>query len=98
MEVVREGLGVDSLASSVADAVRGAVASRDLAALSLLVRDLESEPAGIGWTTGGHTAVDVNLYAFGPGAARFHGRMPNDAVGRALFEALGLAATASASR
>lgn len=98
VEVVREGLGVDSLASSVADAVRGAVASRDLAALSLLVRDLESELAGIGWTTGGHTAVDVNLYAFGPGAERFHGRMPNDAVGRALFEALGLAATASASR
>lgn len=46
--------------------------------------------AGLGWTTGGHTAVDVGLYAFGPGAGAFAGTMTNDAVGRALFAALGL--------
>ena len=53
-------------------------------------RQLVSERAGIGWTTGGHTAVDGGLYAFGPGSERFGRAMPNDAVGRALFEALGL--------
>jgi len=46
--------------------------------------------AGLAWTTGGHTAVDVGLYAFGPGAGAFLGGMTNDAVGRALFAAMGL--------
>ncbi|WP_420454427.1 alkaline phosphatase [Rubrivirga sp.] len=88
-EVVRRGLGLDALPDGAAEALRGAVAAP--VALATLVRDLASEPAGVGWTTGGHTAVDVGLHAFGPGAEWFHGRMPNDAVGRALFDALGLA-------
>ena len=45
---------------------------------------LLSERARVGWTTGGHTAVDVGLYAFGPGAERLSGAMPNDALGRRL--------------
>ena len=88
--VVREGLALEALPEGTAEAIAGAVASGDPYALGPVVRDLASEPAGIGWTTGGHTAVDVGLYAFGPGAELFHGRMHNDAVGRALFEALGL--------
>ena len=90
-EVVRAGLGLDALPDGAAEALRGAVASGDPAAYATLVRDLASEPAGIGWTTGGHTAVDVGLYAFGPGAEAFRGRHANAAVGRALFRALGLA-------
>lgn len=89
--LVRDALALDALDDGVADALRGAVASGEPGAFTRLVRDLESEPAGIGWTTGGHTAVDVGLYAFGPGADAFRGRMANDAVGRALFAALGLA-------
>ncbi len=54
-------------------------------------RDTTARRAGVAWTTTGHTAVDVGLYAFGPGAERFHGTVGNDAVGRALFAALGLA-------
>ena len=89
VEVITDGLGRGPLADDVAEAVSGG-ASTDPAALALLVRDLESEPAGVSWTTSGHTAVDVGLYAFGPGARLFHGRMGNDAVGRALFEVMGL--------
>ena len=88
--VVRDGLALDELPAGTEDAIRGAVASGDPYALGPVVRDLASVPAGIGWTTGGHTAVDVGLYASGPGAARFAGRHTNDAVGRLLFEALGL--------
>ncbi len=90
VSVVRRGLALDELPAGTEEAVRGAVASGDPYALGPVVRELISEPAGVAWTTGGHTAVDVGLYAFGPGAALFHGRMANDAVGRALFEALGL--------
>ena len=88
--VLREGLALDELPPGAEEAIRGAVASGDPYALGPVVRDLISEPAGVGWTTGGHTAVDVGLYAWGPGAGLFHGRMHNDAVGRALFEVLGL--------
>ena len=88
--VVREGLALDELPPGTEEAIRGAVSSGDPYALGPVVRDLISEPAGVGWTTGGHSAVDVGLYAWGPGAERFHGRMVNADVGRALFDALGL--------
>ncbi len=94
--VVQEGVGRDDIGDAVLspaalESLARGIGSGDLSAFAALVTALESEPAGIAWTTGGHTAVDVNLYAFGPGARRFHGRMPNDAVGRALFDALGRA-------
>lgn len=62
---------------------RGQLTARTLA-------DLMSRRAHVGWTTRGHTAVDVGLYAWGPGAERFGGVMENVAVGRALADLLGL--------
>ncbi len=49
-----------------------------------------SYPARIGWSTGGHTAVDVPIFAFGPGSELIGGVMDNTEVGLALWEALGL--------
>jgi len=89
-EIIREALGYDALPEGAAEVFRGAVAARDPAALLPLLETLASEPAGVGWTTKAHTAVDVGLYAWGPGADQFRGAMSNDAVGRALFAALGL--------
>lgn len=37
-----------------------------------------------GWTTGGHTGVDINLFAFGPRSDDFRGVFRNDVVGRKL--------------
>ena len=59
---------------------------------------LMSRRARVGWTTGSHTAVDVGLYAWGPGAERFGGVMENDAVGRALADLLGLDLAAVTAR
>ena len=92
--VVSEGLAVP-LGPAEADALREAVAADSLVgrelsylpgstATSALLRRLASEAANVGWTTGGHTAVDVGLYAYGPGAHRLRGAMPNDALGRRL--------------
>ena len=39
-----------------------------------------------GWTTPGHTGVDVPLYVYGPGSERFHGVMQNEAVGQTLWD------------
>ncbi len=48
-----------------------------------------STRALIGWTTGGHTAIDVNLGAFGPGTNRFIGNHDNAYVGQVIAELLG---------
>lgn len=45
---------------------------------------IESRRIGIGWSALSHTAVDVNVHAFGPGAARFAGTHRNDEIGRTL--------------
>ncbi|MEL6616395.1 MAG: alkaline phosphatase [Bacteroidota bacterium] len=87
---ITEAVGRDSLDTEAEAALRELFASGDRAAAGAFVTNLVSEPAGIGWTTGGHTAIDVGLYAWGPGADAFLGRHTNDAVGRALFAALGL--------
>ena len=85
--LVREALGLNSLST---DDVARIDAPGDAAARVLAFRTLLDRRAGIAWTTGGHTAVDVGLFASGPGADAFRGSMPNDAVGRATFRALGL--------
>lgn len=38
-----------------------------------------------GWSTGGHTGIDVPLYVYGPGRERFGGVMQNEDVGRVLW-------------
>jgi alkaline phosphatase len=39
-----------------------------------------------GWTSPGHTSVDVPLYAYGPGREHFYGVMPNEALGQVLWK------------
>jgi alkaline phosphatase len=38
-----------------------------------------------GWSTSGHTGIDVPLYVFGPGSENFGGVMQNEAVGQVLW-------------
>ena len=44
----------------------------------------------IGWTSGGHTAVPVPIYAFGPGAERFTGLHDNTDIPRIFADLLGM--------
>lgn len=61
---------------------------------------LMSQRAGLGWTTHGHTGVDVMLGAAGPGAASLAGHHDNDELGRrmALLMGFDLAALTAAQR
>jgi alkaline phosphatase len=58
--------------------------------LEVAVSDAVSRRAVIGWTTHGHTAVDVPVWAFGPGAAELRGARPMDELGRLLAGLAGL--------
>ena len=82
--VVREGLGLDALDPDDQAALVAAVDARDTDAARAAISAAASRAANIGWTTGGHTAVDVGLYAYGPGADGLRGAMPNDELGRRL--------------
>jgi alkaline phosphatase len=53
-------------------------------ALGKAVSPVVNHEALVGWTTHGHTAVDVGLYAYGPGANRFVGNHDNTTVARKL--------------
>lgn len=87
-DVLAQYAGIDDLTpTEVAILDRGArgdISMRD--ALS----DVISRRAIVGWTTTGHTAVDVNLYAFGPGRDAFIGHFDNTHIGRAIARLLRL--------
>lgn len=88
LQTIRSAVGGEPLSDE--EVAKVASAGGERAALVLAYRSISDQRSRIGWTTGGHTAVDVNLYAFGPGSHLFVGAMSNDTVGRAVFAALGL--------
>jgi alkaline phosphatase len=86
-ELLEERLGLtcsekDRLAIQEAD-------TTNVWALPTAVGDVITKAAGVGWTSGGHTAVDVNLYAFGPGSSTFRGHHDNTAIGNKIAEVMG---------
>jgi len=42
-----------------------------------------------GWTSSGHTAVDVPVFAFGKESARFNGKLDNTEIAKKIFTLLG---------
>ena len=69
----------------------------DLAAVVAALSEIISRRALLGWTTGGHTAVDVGLYAFGPGSERFRGTHDNTEIAHLLADLMGIRLTPSGS-
>lgn len=55
-------------------------------AVSGAVAPVVNHEALVGWTSHAHTAVDVSLYAYGPGANRFVGNHDNTEVARLLAD------------
>ncbi|WP_371196119.1 alkaline phosphatase [Glaciecola sp. SC05] len=53
-----------------------------------MLKNIVDERTNTGWTTGGHTAVDVNMYGYGPGVSHFMGNMNNTDIAHRLFDIL----------
>ena len=60
------------------------------ASLAEVYGQIISRRALIGWTTHGHTGVDVLVYATGPGATLFHGFQDNTHIGRGIAQLWGV--------
>ncbi|WP_157509014.1 alkaline phosphatase [Ferrimonas futtsuensis] len=58
--------------------------SKEEEALRWKLADILSAHSFTGWTTSGHTAVDVPLGAMGPGAEQFMGHLDNTDIAKAL--------------
>ena len=52
------------------------------------INSIINQHAGIGWTTHGHTAVDVETFAYGKGSEKFKGFMDNTDIAKKIFEVL----------
>ena len=69
------------------------MADNKLRELHTSIGSVLSHRALVGWTTPGHTGVDVNLYAYGKRPSTMHGVKENTAVGNDLWAELGLLET-----
>ncbi len=96
VDAVVEMTGITSLSSEEQALIRDNVSDYDR--FNGLLRDLISGEALIGWTSDGHTAIDVNLFAFGPGADQFVGNHDNTYVGSTLADLLNVDLRAIAPR
>ena len=91
--VAERGTGSGPLDDEERAALRAAAAAPDSVRHFGLLRalsEIESRRAHVGWSTGGHTGVDVGLYAWGPGRWRFIGLHENTDVARLIAALLGL--------
>lgn len=86
-EILSEQAGIDDL-SPEEEAMIVAALKRGRAGRA--VTELISRRSRVGFTTGSHTAADVNLYAFGPGRDQFIGNMENIKVNHLIASLLGL--------
>ncbi|KAI9504273.1 alkaline phosphatase [Coemansia spiralis] len=66
--------------------------------LRQLLSDAISNRAQLGWATHGHSAVDVNLYAYGRDARLLRGNHENTEVGEFIVQVLGLDLAAVTSK
>ncbi|HEX6923562.1 MAG TPA: alkaline phosphatase [Bacillales bacterium] len=52
------------------------------------INKIFTERTNTGWTTHGHTGVDVPVYAYGPAAEMFAGRIENTKIAKNIFDIL----------
>ncbi|WP_372762110.1 alkaline phosphatase [Pseudoalteromonas sp.] len=56
--------------------------------LNLAVKDIINTASFTGWTTGGHTAVDVQVFAYGKGSEQFIGSQNNTEIADKLINVI----------
>lgn len=62
--------------------------SKELEEIAGPIRKIFDARSNTGWTTGGHTGEDVNVYAYGPKSEEFAGRIDNTDQAKLIFNLL----------
>ncbi|WP_459499362.1 alkaline phosphatase [Bacillus sp. C1] len=63
--------------------------SKDVTKIDNTIEEIFNKRSFTGWTTGGHTGEDVNVYAFGPGKYLFSGVQENTNLAKRVFDVVG---------
>ncbi|WP_210366465.1 alkaline phosphatase [Bacillus sp. REN3] len=71
------------------DSVKEAAKSGKMLEIDNAIEEIFNERSNTGWTTGGHTGDDVNVYAFGPGREGLAGKIENTDLANHVFQLLG---------
>ncbi|QBG35018.1 alkaline phosphatase [Litorilituus sediminis] len=58
-------------------------------ALYTAIKSLIDKRTNTGWTTGGHTGIDVPVFAFGHASEQFSGQVDNTDIAKTMFKLLG---------
>lgn len=68
--------------------VKEAAQTKKLVNIDNAIEQIFDTRSFTGWTTGGHTGEDVNVYAFGPAKERFAGKIDNTDNAKIIFDIL----------
>lgn len=79
--------------SAVNEAMEKAAEDEKMTEVDNAIEAIFNERSGTGWTTDGHTGVDVPVYAYGPGSEFFEGFIDNTDNAENIFKLLGLKKT-----
>ncbi len=63
--------------------------TKDNKAIRNRINQIINARSNTGWTTHGHTAVDVETFAYGKGSEKFKGFLDNTDIAKKIFEVLG---------
>lgn len=88
VELLRTRAGINDLKEDEIAALNNGLANNDPRFAFTLIH-IVSKRSIIGWTTDGHSGVDVTLHAFGPSASLFKGNRENNVVGQTIAKLLG---------
>ncbi|KAI9486121.1 MAG: alkaline-phosphatase-like protein [Benjaminiella poitrasii] len=89
--IVKKSLGVYDISEEELNRLWSWKSSgQEIEFFATALSDLISKRAQIGWTTMGHTAVDVNLYAYGYQSELLRGNHENTDIGEFIVDYLGL--------
>lgn len=71
------------------DSVKKAADTKKAVEIDNAIEAIFDKRSFTGWTTGGHTGEDVNVYAFGPGKEKLSGLIDNTKNADVIFDILG---------
>ncbi|MBM7699265.1 alkaline phosphatase [Kurthia huakuii] len=86
-ETLKKHIKLELSADEIAR-VKEAAASKKVTDIDNAIEKIADTRSNTGWTTGGHTGEDVNVYAYGPQADKFAGHIDNTDQAKLIFELL----------
>ncbi|WP_409300636.1 alkaline phosphatase [Peribacillus sp. SCS-155] len=77
-----------ALTAEEIQSVKDAAATKKVLDIDNAIENIFNKRSHTGWTTGGHTGEDVNVYAVGPQSERFAGQIENTDQAKLIFDIL----------